>query len=169
VLAFPDVSQVIYARVPDTLKEATDLYASDQGVTLTGAVVDLLERGLAAVTDERSIAELERQVATVATEKTQIEADLKVATNELNALRTFAQRATGTQVGRCPKCEHEISGYELLGTSQCGNCGQSLVNLLAPPDQGTSIDQREFGLLVGALGAALVGVVLFGGKGTAGG
>lgn len=161
------MSQVIYARVPDSLKEAADLYASEQSVTLTAAVVDLLERGLVAATDERSIGDLERQLALTTAEKAQTQADLRVATNELTALRAFAQRATQTQVGKCPKCDQAISGYELLGTGQCGKCGQSLLDLLAPV-RDTSLDQREFGLLVGALGAALVGAVLLGGKGTPG-
>ena len=161
------MTQVIYARVPDTLKEAADLYASEQGVTLTAAVVDLLERGLAAVTDERSIADLEHQLVRVTGEKAQAEADLKVAANELTGLRSFAQRATQTQVGKCPKCSQPISGYDLLGTGQCGHCAQSLLDLLAPVRE-TSLDQREFGLLVGALGAALVGAVLLGGKATPG-
>ena len=162
------MTQVIYARVPDSLKEATDVYASEQGMKLTGAVVDLLERGLASVTDERSIADLERQVASVTTEKAHIEADLRVATNELTALRAFAERATRAQVGKCPKCNQGISGYDLLGTSQCSHCGASLLDVLAPV-QDTNLDQREFGLLVGALGAILVGVVLFGGKAAPGG
>lgn len=162
------MSQVIYARVPDTLKEATDVYASEQGIKLTAAVVDLLERGLASVTDERSITDLERQVSSVTTENAKIEADLRVATNELTALRAFAERSTRAQVGKCPNCNQGISGYDLLGTSQCGHCGASLLDVLAPVHD-TNLDQREFGLLVGALGAALVGVVLFGGKGPSGG
>ncbi len=161
------MTQVIYARVPDTLKEVADIYASEQGVTLTAAVVDLLERGLAAATDERSIAELEGQLVHVTTEKARAEADLKAAGNELVALRSFAQRATQTQVGKCPKCSQPISGYDLLGTGQCSKCSQSLLDLLAPVRE-TSLDQREFGLLVGALGAALVGAVLLGGKATPG-
>ena len=58
-------TEVIYARVPVPLKEAADAYASQRGKTLTGAVVDLLDRGLAAVSDERSVAQLEANLAQV--------------------------------------------------------------------------------------------------------
>jgi hypothetical protein len=45
------MTQVIYARVPEALKDAADLYANERGTTLTSAVVDLLGRGLAAFSD----------------------------------------------------------------------------------------------------------------------
>jgi hypothetical protein len=160
------MSQVIYARVPSGVKEAADIYSSDRGMTLTAAVVDLLERGLAAVTDESSIAELERKLNRVTSEKTEAESELKVARSELTVLRAFAERATRTKVGKCPGCQREITGYDLLGTGQCPKCERSLLDLLAPA-HNDGLDQREFGLLVGALGAALVGAVLLG-KGSQG-
>lgn len=166
VASLSNMSQVIYARVPDNLKEAADSYAHDRGMTLTGAVVDLLERGLAAVSDERSIADLEARFAQVSAEKAQLDANLRVVATEIQALRAFAERATQTQVGTCPnpECGKPITGYALLGTGRCDQCGQTLTDLLAPRSTVSTLDQREFGLLVGALGAALVGAVFLASK-----
>jgi len=38
----------LYARVPMEMKQATDRYAADHGMTIAGAVTDLLGRGLQA-------------------------------------------------------------------------------------------------------------------------
>src|SRR5258708_3450434 len=59
LLAFSDMSQVIYARVPEAVKSDVEEYADRQGVSLSSAAVDLLQRGLAAAGEERSIANLE--------------------------------------------------------------------------------------------------------------
>jgi len=157
LLAFSNtVSQVIYARVPDGLKEAADAYAGERGTTLTGAVVDLLERGLAAVSDEESVGDLHANLARAVAEKAQIAAALQSATNELAVLNTFAQRAS-VAVGKCPnpECRKEISGYDLLGAGKCGHCGQALTSLIAPASGSSTLDQREVMVLLGALGAVL--------------
>jgi len=150
------MSQVIYARVPEALKDVAEAYATERGATLTGAVVELLERGLAAASDEHSVAELQANLARVTAEKAQIEAALKSATNELAVLRTFAQRA-GLTVGTCPnkECRLDISGYDLLGAGQCRHCGRALTSLIAPASSTSTLDQRELMLLLGALGAVL--------------
>ena len=150
------MSQVIYARVPATVKEAADAYAGERGVTLTGAVVDLLERGLAAVSDEHSVSELQANLARIAAEKAQAESELKTAASELAVLNTFAERASVT-VGKCPNkdCREEISGYDLLGAGKCRHCGQALTSLIAPASVTSTLDQREVMVLLGALGAVL--------------
>ena len=86
-------TDVVYARVPKKLKDAVDVYASEKGKTLTGAVVDLLDRGLIAATDERSIVALEKNLAEVSAQRDRAVADSQVAQAELNALKTFGQRA----------------------------------------------------------------------------
>lgn len=166
LLAFSDVSQVIYARVPDAVKDDVEEYAEKQGVSLTSAVVDLVQRGLAAVVEEKSITNLEAKVARTSAENNALEARLAVASNEVGALRSFADRAVQTTVGKCPKCQHPISGFDLLGRSHCGKCGQSLLGLLAPKSSSQpALDERELGFVVGALGAALLGAVVLGSKG----
>lgn len=161
VLSFPDMSQVIYALVPDTLKDATDLYSSERGVTLTSAVVDLLERGLAASSDERSIADLEAKLAKTKAAKAESDARLAGVMNELGGLRAFAQRAN-LEVGQCPQCRQSITGYELMALGQCHNCSRPLLDLLAPPASSPTLDQREIGILLGALAVALIGAAVFG-------
>jgi len=150
------MSQVIYARVPDSLKKAADSYARERGATLTGAVVELLERGLTATSDEKSIQDLQARLATVTAENAQLGADLKGANNELAVLKTFADRAS-VAVGKCPNgdCEAAISGYDLLGSGRCRACGQALGELMAPAAGSSTLDQRELMLLFGAIGAVL--------------
>lgn len=163
MLSFPDMSQVIYARVPDGLKEAADLYADKRGTTLTSAVVDLLGRGLAASSDERSVVELEAKLARAEAAKAEADARLAAAINELGGLRGFAQRAN-LQVGKCPACSQPITGYELMAEGRCRHCSGPLLDLLAPPTN-PSLDQREIGLLLGALGVALIAAAIVGGAG----
>lgn len=147
-------TEVIYARVPIALKEGCDAYASQRGSTLTGAVVDLLERGLSAVSDERSIAELEKNLAEVTAAKNVVEAALHAAETELVAVKAFVQRA-GLEVGTCPNCRKSITGYDLLGAGACPRCSQALSSLIAPAAASPTLDQRELMFLVGALGAVL--------------
>jgi hypothetical protein len=157
------MSHVIYARVPETLKEVVDGYAEERGVTLTSAAVDLLERGMAAVSDERSITNLETKLAQVTAEKAQSEAKLAVVMNELGGLRAFAQRAVQA-VGTCPNpaCGQAITGYDLLALGRCNHCQQILTDLLAPRTSSANLNQRDVGLLLGALGVALIGAAIIG-------
>lgn len=149
-------TEVIYARVPKTLKDATDAYASEKGKTLTGAVVELLDRGLISISDERSIVELEKNLAEVSAEKNRVIVDLHVAQAEVNALRTFGERAA-RPVGTCPnsECSQPITGYDLLALGQCRHCNQTLSSLIVPKSGAPTLDQREIMILVGALGAVL--------------
>ncbi|MEV7625517.1 hypothetical protein [Actinoplanes sp. NPDC089786] len=131
---------VIYARVPPDLKEATDAYATRQGVTLTAAVTDLLERGLAAASDSRSV--------------DQLDARLRTAEAQLATLTAFAERADH-RIGDCPKCGKEITGRDLLAVGSCPHCGKALSELIVPANPKNTLDQREALMLVGALGAVL--------------
>jgi len=153
------MTQVIYARVPDALKEAADLYADERAMTLTSAVVDLLGRGLAASSDERSVAELEIKAAKAEAARAESDARLAAAINELGGLRAFAQRA-GLEVGLCPGCSGSITGYELMAEGHCRQCRRPLLDLLAPPTSNSTLDQREIGILLGALGVALLGAAI---------
>ena len=147
-------TEVIYARVPTALKGAADDYANQRGKTLTGAVVDLLGRGLSAATDERSVRDLEVNLARVSAEKAKIEADLRAAETQLAALASFAERARRS-MGSCPSCSAPVTGFDLLTAGQCSQCGQSLSELVVPLRAGPALDQREVLMLMGALGAVL--------------
>jgi hypothetical protein len=156
------MSQVIYARVPDALKEAADLYAEERSLTLTRATVDLMERGLAAATDESSIEELQQRLARTTTEKAQLEAQVQGLRAEAAALSALAQRV-GQSVGTCPSCRASITGTDLLAVGTCPNCGEKLAGLIAPAPSSSSLDQSEFLMLLGALGA-VVGVAFLSSK-----
>jgi hypothetical protein len=157
------MSQVIYARVPDTVKEDVEGYADVHGLTLSSAAVDLLQRGLAAAAEEKSITNLETKVAKLNADKVSLEAKLSVATTETSAFRSFAQRASTTNVGACPSCSKPISGLDLLGTGRCSQCQTSLLDLLAPQKAKPLLDERAVGALVGALGVILIAAVVMGG------
>jgi hypothetical protein len=150
-------TEVIYARVPVALKNAADAYASQRGKTLTAAVVDLLDRGLSAISDEQSVNDLRTNLALVTAEKAEAEAELVTARAQLATLGTFAERAR-QRVGSCPNstCGKPITGHDLFAASRCPNCAQTLTELIAPKAGTVStLDQRELLLFAGALGAVL--------------
>lgn len=163
-LVFSNMSQVIYARVPDGLKEAADAYAADGGVTLTAAVVDLLSRGLAAAGDEQSVADLQLSLAETRTENAELRGKLEAADAELRTLEVLGER-TRRIMGTCPNdaCYHPVTAYELLAVGRCDQCGQNLPNPLAPAGAVNGPDERELLLLLGTIGA-LVGAAWFAGR-----
>jgi hypothetical protein len=168
------MSHVIYARVPDALKDAVDSYAAERGTTLTSAVADLLERGLASTSDGPSVTQLELKLATTTAMKAELEASLRSARLELRTLLSLAER-TRQALGQCPRseCSQPITGYDLLVTGQCPACQQVLTDLLklkSPQPEGNSgqprsggVSERDFLLLLGALGA-VVGVAYLASK-----
>jgi hypothetical protein len=147
-------TEVIYARVPAALKEAADTYASEHGKTLTGAIADLVDRGLTAVSDERSVAEMEANLASMRATVVKAEADLQAAKAQLTALATLAHRAD-RRVGACPNCGKPITGRDLVDAGECRRCHQALSKLIVPESPTSPLDQRELLILLGALGAVL--------------
>lgn len=147
-------SHVIYARVPDSVKKATESYAGDR-MTLTRAMVELLEKGIGVAENEATVGELRTRLEQSDAEKAALQAELQAARTEWAAVRSLADRAQ-RRVGTCPSCSAPITGFDLLGTSQCSNCREDLSTLLVPEAGAkTSLNQRDVLLLVGALGAVL--------------
>jgi antitoxin component of RelBE/YafQ-DinJ toxin-antitoxin module len=151
------MSQTIYARVPDHVKEAADAHASSRGMTLANAVSELLDLGLQATADARSIGELERRNAELTAEVEHLRLRDHAVSSAYQAL---AQR-TAQPVGLCPECGNRVSGHDLLVRGSCPDpeCGASLAPLLSAPPTAKptkgSLDDGEFKLLLGALGVAL--------------
>ena len=151
------MSQTIYARVPDQVKQATDAYATSSGLTLAGAVSDLLDRGLQAASDADSISELQQTVSAL---KIQVEKFREREQMIASANQALAQRIT-RPVGNCPACGNAVSGQDLLITGRCprAECGASLTPLLDPPlhdeQKKGALNDGDFKLLLGALGLAL--------------
>ncbi|HZP97241.1 MAG TPA: hypothetical protein VFC31_13055 [Candidatus Limnocylindria bacterium] len=151
---------VVYARIASGLKIQVEAYASERGMTLTAAVVDLLERGLEAVSNAASldqlrerIAEQDREFSTARVELAEANAALSSLQERERSLQTLAQRA-GQILGPCPHCSKPVSGVDVLVTGHCPSCGRGLTSVLVGP-QMKGLDQTELLLLLGALGIVL--------------
>lgn len=148
------MSQVVYARVPDSLKEALDAYAASYALTLTASVIDLLGRGLSAVSDEASVAELQARLATEADRRRQLEAEIQASRVELAALEMLRQRSS-QRVASCPACQADVTGYDVLAVNSCPSCQQTLASLTAGAGTADVADQRQMLLLLGAIGTVV--------------
>ncbi len=154
--------------MPDALKQALEAHRSERGLTLTRALVELLEQALEAREDERSLLELEGKLADCSSERAQTEAQLKDAELRLQAARereqltacTYASLAERTRqrLASCPTCRQPVSGSDLLVSGRCPNCGKALTSLLTPSPRA-GLDRDEYLALLGALGI-LVGLAL---------
>lgn len=156
---------VLYARVPESLKATTESHATEHGLTLAAAVIELLERGLEVGDSSEVVAELEDRARELTADKVTLQSELQGARSELQALGALGSRV-GQPVGSCPnsECVASITGYDLLVTGSCPSCGARLSGLLiGKSERQEGLNQQEFLLLIGALGA-LVGVALLAAK-----
>ena len=162
------MSTVVHARVPDSLKQALAARARERGLSLTAALVVLLERGLDASEDERA-RERERELAASASELERTRARLAEAEAALalargreqitaSSLRALAERARG-EVASCLQCGQSLRGYDLLVSGHCPQCARPITALLLPRPQTGAPDKDEYLALLGALGG-LVGLAL---------
>ena len=162
------MSAVIYARVPDALKQALEAHRSAGGLTLTRAVVELLEQGLVASAEGRSRAELEGKLAECTSEQEATRARLAEAELRLQAAREREQLTAGTysalaertrqELASCPRCRKPVRGSDLLVSGRCPHCRTALTSLLTPAPRA-GLDPTEYLALLGALGV-LVGLAL---------
>jgi antitoxin component of RelBE/YafQ-DinJ toxin-antitoxin module len=143
------MTATIYARVDDVLKEATDRYADDHGMSLASAVADLLGRGLQEAGDEVSVRILE------------------VRTQELQGELARVRDAAGTVDGRLKQvlgtcqCGSPLSGSDLLLTGRCPQCNQGVAGLLAGTSEGGgSLNRSEFAPFMTGIGVALALILL---------
>lgn len=140
----------IYARLPVQLKEAVQAYADENSLSLTGAAVELLERGLEAAADADSVVTLRQklQEKDIALKETEV---------QVQTLQAFAKR-TKQPLGTCPEagCGRTITAFDLLVAGQCSQ-GHSLQKLIEPPKpkDGAGLDQTQYLLLAGAVGLLL--------------
>ncbi len=166
MLALSDVSAVVYARVPDSLKQTLEAHAQERALSLTQAVVELVEHGLEASADEQFVTELERKLAASTSELAKTRARLKQAELGVQAARereqttartytAFAERARH-ELASCPGCGKPLRGSDLLVSGHCPHCKKTLTSLLVPTRIG-SLVQNEYLALLGALGV-LVGL-----------
>lgn len=135
-------ADVLYARTNPALKLAVDAYALNRGLKMNAAVIDLVQRGLAAAAEEDTTrARLEHLEA----ERAALTAKLSGFQNQSQVLTAFLEQTMGP-VGVCPSCSHKVTGLDLLRT-RCPKCGSALSTL-----QSTS--KPLDGQLVNLIGAA---------------
>ena len=165
------MSAVVYARLPESLKQDLKARASERGLTVNRALVELLEQGLAREANAHSLAELEGTAARQSEELAQTRARLQEAELRLQAAtgreqlrarieRALAERARH-ELAACPRCREPVRGSDLLVSGHCpkGTCRAPLTSLLTPTPRAGAPDKDEYFALLGALGA-LVGLAL---------
>jgi len=165
------VSAVVYARLPEALKEDLQARAAERALTVNRALVELLEQALARSAQGGSVAELEATSTRLTEELAQTRADLREAELRLRAARereqlsarlqrALAERARH-QLASCPRCRQPLRGSDFLVSGHCPNeqCHSPLSSLLTPTPKIGAPEKDEYLALLGALGA-LVGLAL---------
>jgi hypothetical protein len=144
----------VYFRADDDLRDSLEAFRQEKGLTLSAAVVELLEIGLEAHSDGPSIAHLQRRTSELETELAKRETDVATTRGELQQLR-FAYRSLEehlrrANIGVCPTCHAATSGYEVVVARQCAACHGPLS--MAP----TGRSSADLLWLVAAIGVALL-------------
>jgi predicted Zn-ribbon and HTH transcriptional regulator len=139
----------IYARVPEELKQATDNYASEHGMTLASAVTDLLGRGLEAAASEDSIQALEDNVQELQRELAKVRPAIETANERLTQILAECQ------------CGHSLSGHDLLISGKCPKCSKGVAGVLTDSDNtAASVNRSEMAPFMAGVGVALAVILL---------
>jgi rubrerythrin len=159
------MSAVVYARLPDALKQTLQAFASERALTQNGAVIELLEQGLQALAKQQSLADLQHQLALQTNKLATTRARLREAELNLRAARqreqltartysAVAQRAR-RQLASCPQCRTRLHGNDLFVSGHCPTCNKPLSSLLTPSPRAGGPDKDQYHALLGALGVLL--------------
>jgi hypothetical protein len=143
------VTATIYARVTDDLKEATDRYADDHGMSLASAVSDLLTRGLEASSNDLSVRALEMRAQ-------ELQGDLARVREAASTVDGRLQQVLGS----C-QCGQDLTGRDLLLVGRCPKCSRGVASLLAGGGEGGgSLNRSELAPFMTGIGVALALIVL---------
>jgi predicted Zn-ribbon and HTH transcriptional regulator len=143
------MKSTIYARVAEQIKDATDTYAAEHGMSLTAAVEDLLGRGLEAAGNEISTRAFETRTQELQNELARVH----------DAASTMESRLKQV-LGRC-ECGHDLTGTDLLLTGLCPNCKRGVSSLLAGTvEGGSTLNRGDFAPFLAGIGVALALIVL---------
>ena len=152
---------ILYVRITPALRRQLEAYRVELAQTLTAAVTELLERGLASVANGASVQELEakaggleQELALTRIQLAEANAALRALHGREQELKTLGERAE-LPVGSCPFCRKEVRGTDVLLTQRCPNpnCGRGLTSLLLGSGAGSKdLDRTELLVLLGALG-----------------
>jgi len=142
------MSDTIYARVSPELKEATDQYARDHGMSLASAVSDLLSRGLEAAGNESSIRVLEQRTQELQLELTRVH-DAAVALDG----------RLGQVLGTC-ECGQALTGHDFLVAGRCPQCNRGVAGLMAGVENsGGTVNRSEFAPFMAGIGVTLALII----------
>jgi hypothetical protein len=131
--------------VPTRIKDGARAYAETNGMTLTTAISDLLDRGLEAVENEESIQSLQEQI--------QVRDNLL---RETEARLRGLQALANTQLGVCATCRVPVTAVHVLVNRTCPN-GHPLNTQDVPdkPQAASGLDDNQALVLIGAVGLLL--------------
>jgi hypothetical protein len=131
----------IYARVPEELKSATDVYAAEHGMTLANAVTDLLGRGIEASVNEESVKALETRA------------------------RDAVYERLPQVLGTC-KCGRPLTGDDFLIKGICPDCKLGLSGALSGASRdGAKVNRVDLTPFLAGVGIALAVILLAYGAG----
>ena len=142
-------TETIYVRVPESTKAAAKDYAESNGMTLTGAISELLDRGLESVENEESVARLQAQLQTKDLQLKETEARV----HGLQALST-------TPLGVCATCKSVITAVDVLVHGKCPKGHALRVPDASDKPQGSGLDDNQALILIGAVGLLLGALAL---------
>lgn len=148
-------SESLYFRASAKLREDAEEYALERGMTLSSALSFLVERGLEAAANERSVANLEQLIQ-------QRNQDLAVMQERDRNWRAWANSIQGqlqtVRVGQCPSCKRVVTASDQFIMRRCpwSGCEDRLQQVLPLPTAGEF--PPAIAGLVGALGGFLFGV-----------
>jgi hypothetical protein len=145
-------TETIYVRVPESTKAAAKDYAEANGMTLTGAISELLDRGLESVENEESVARLQAQLGAKDLQLKQTEARM----HGLQALST-------TPLGVCGSCKSVITAVDVLVHGKCPKGHALRAPNAADKPAGSGLDANQSLILIGAVGLLLGALALSGG------
>jgi hypothetical protein len=149
---------VIYSRVPAELKvRVTQRAAATRARSEAAAIADLLAAGLDAADLTEEVTELRVQVDDLGRRHDQETAARQRAEQRQAALENAVQAWNGRAVqhiAKCPSCQTDVTGSDLIVAGTCPNCRTPLTPLLAQPAAG-AIDQKNVLMLLAAAGVVL--------------
>lgn len=142
-------TETIYVRVPEATKTAAKDYAETNGMTLTGAISELLERGLEAIEDADSISRLQSQLQAK-------DVELQEAAARVRGLQALAT----TPLGVCASCKAVITAEDVLVRSKCPNGHPLRAPAASNKPTGSGLDDNQALILIGAVGLLLGALAL---------
>lgn len=138
-------SESLYFRATGELRQAVDEYSASQGVTLSGALGRLVERGLEAVANEESVQRLQSELEHRREELASARLKFAQTEGQVKALqerdvkwqlfhKSIEQQLRSAPGGQCKHCHQQMSAYDQVIAKKCGKCAKSINELPNAPE-----------------------------------